>query len=382
MDLERKKGRVQLVLVILFIVGAITLSKIMESSYEPPGDSNGKDRVLFVETKLIESKQHRVSFKTTGVVEAKNEINIVPEISGRVVSVAAAFFEGGTFTENEVLFQIDPRDFELEVQRLEAEVARAQTALDLEQAEANAAVSEWTQLNRDKPAPSLVARQPQLAEAKANLKSAQAQLRNAQLDLERASFLLPFNGRVLNSDIAEGQYVTAGQSYGKVFDRATLEVRASLEGRQLEWLLNTPNPEITFQTKHLGQTQTYQGVLKRGASSLDTSTRFASVRFGFKEESDTLLPGVFSNILVYGPRKEKVMLLPSSALQSQGVVWIVEANQLVRWEPQIIYASDHYIAVEGKTKPVNVVTSRVAGGTEGMNVLTDKSQLTQEGSDD
>src|SRR5690606_3237290 len=110
---------------------------------------------------------------------------IVPEVSGRVVFVHAAFFEGGQFAAGEVLFKIDPRDFELEVARREAEVARAQTVLELAEAESSAALGEWKQIHGKRPAPDLVARKPQMAEAAATLKSARAQLEEAKLRLER-----------------------------------------------------------------------------------------------------------------------------------------------------------------------------------------------------
>lgn len=315
-------------------------------------------------------KSHRVSFDTTGTVEAKNEILIVPQVSGRVIVVNEAFFAGGSFEKEAVLFEIEPSDFVLDVERREADVARAITALELEQAEAEASIAEWRQINNDKEPPALVARAPQLSEAKANLKSARAQLEIAKLNLQRTKFTLPFNGRVLESDIAVGQFITAGQAYGKLFDHAALEVKASLDRQQLEWLLETKQPDIRFVTTHLGETLNHQGVFLRGASALDNNTRFAEVRFGFKDVVKAIIPGVFVDIEVYGPEMPNVMLLASSSRQSQNSFWTVDNDALVKWVPDIIYSDNDYIAVKGKSSPITVVTSRVAGGMEGMRIQT------------
>lgn len=366
---NKTKGLVQFIIVVLVIIASFAISNLLGSKRPPVARSSGADRALFVETKKVTPGPYRIAFETTGTVEARAEIGIVPQVSGRVVAVNDQFFEGGMFEAEEVLFRIDPRDFELEVERLEAEVARAETSLDLETAEAEAALSEWRQINGSKAAPSLVARKPQMAEARVNLKAAKAQLENARLDLERASFALPFSGRVLSSELARGQYVTAGQSYGTVFDMETLEVRASLEDKQLEWLLGAEAPDITITATYLGETRAYQTFLKRGASSLDSQTRFATVSFGFENTVRDVLPGVFVKIHIQGSNLDDVSILPAGAMQKEGVVWVVKADSTLSvLKPDIVYADDDHIAARGIHQTVNVVTSRLSGATEGVSV--------------
>ena len=371
MDKDKRAGLLQITLVIVFIASSFALSKILEIRYEPPVRNNTADRILYVETARISPEPYRISFETTGIVQARNEIRVVPEVSGRVIAVHDSFFAGGAFQRDEVLFEIEPQDFRLNVRRLEAEVARAKTVLELERAESSAALAEWRQINGDREAPDLVARVPQLAEAQALLQSAEAQLENSKLDLARTKFTLPFDGRVISSDIAVGQYVVAGQSYGVVFDISSLEVRASLVDRQLEWLLQADEPHITIDATFLGKQRHFNGNLKRAASSLDTGTRFATVYFGFDEPEQELLPGVFASINIKGEQLNEICLLPLSALQSQNIVWLVtEENILRRWEPEIIYQDPEYIVARGLSAPAIIVTSRVTGVIEGMRVAT------------
>ncbi|MFT5702857.1 MAG: RND family efflux transporter MFP subunit [Rickettsiales bacterium] len=364
------KKNIQLVAVIGFVIGALMISDSLKSNHDIAKNDRTSDRVIFVENKIISPEKHRVSFETTGNVEARGEIEIVAQVGGRIVDVHESFFSGGNFKKDEVLFQIDPRDFEFEVSNLEAQVAKAQTVLELEIAESKAALFEWKQINNDKKAPKLVAREPQLAEAKSNLKSAKASLGNAKLNLERTKFTLPFDGKVLDSSVALGGYISAGQSYGTVFDINSLEVRASLEDNKLRWLLGTNNPEITISTTYLGQTKEYQGKLKRSASSLNTATRFATVRFGFLEEIDDLLPGVFADIKIRGQQIDNVLLIDPSALQDQSTIWAIENDKLVKIEPEIIYSNSNYFVIKAENKEINVVISRLSGVSEGMKVVS------------
>ena len=369
MSHSKRTGLVQLVLVIVFIVGALVINRLMQSRYEPAGRNGGGTRALFVDTATVHPAPYQLVFDTTGTVEARAEIAIVPQVSGRIIAVDPAFYEGGAFTAGTVLFQIDPRDYELDAQRLAAEVARARTALQLETAEGEAARAEWTQINGNQPAPDLVARVPQRAEAEANLQAAEAALSNARLALSRTRFTLPFAGRVLTSRIAPGQFVQAGQSYGTAFDQAALEVTASLEGQRLEWLLSTPDASIDITAHHLGKTLRYEGVLKRSAARLDATTRFARVRFGFRSDPAELVPGVFTRITIHGPRLDAISEVPASALQQNGAIWLVTADRtLQRHDPDILYSDATTLALRGLPAGSVVVTSRISGASPGTEV--------------
>ena len=377
---DRAQGIIQLIVVCIFIGLSVFASFLLQSTQEGPQRTETNARELYVETENISPAPYRISFETTGTVQARAEIGVVPEVPGRVVEVNPNFFEGGTFEAGEVLFKIEPKDFKLEIERLEAAVAQARTAFNIAEAESEASIEEWRSLNGDAKPPRLVAKKPQLDEAWANLKGAKAQLENAKLDLERSTFSLPFAGRVLSASLEEGQYVSAGQEYGRVFDLASLEVRASLEDKQLEWLMSSNNPDIDITANYLGEQRKYDGVMKRAASALDPQTRFAAVNFGFVDKTPDLLPGIFATINVTGQPMDNISQIPASALQKEGIVWVVDDNKTLRAvEPDVIFATQDHLAARNFGSNMTVVTSRVAGATEGMSVtLSDDNDMSDE----
>jgi len=375
---DRKIGRIQLAVVIAFILGSVLLSKIIGSGDYEGGDLGIAGHAPVVRLEKIDSvAEYKIVFSTTGIVKAGDIIQVIPEISGRVVSVHSEFRSGGSFRIDDVLFKVDDVNFRLIVQQLEAEVARAATLLKLEKASSRAALAEWEQLNPMKDPPDLVARKPQLQEASSLLKSARARLRKAEIDLQKTSFILPFDGRVLTSQVAVGQYLSAGNSYGTVFDSSELEVVVSLDEQQLEWLANSDDPEILISTDYLGQTMELQGVLHQSVSSLDANTRFATINLGFKGGTQDLIPGVFADVSISGGNVHDVMIIPIESLQTNGVVWVVEENkdgnllELKSWIPEIVYKYDNYVVVRKLDKSINVVVSRIAGAVEGMQVTVD-----------
>lgn len=368
---DKIKGLIQLALVIAFVAGSFLASAALETERAIPKESDTADRVLFVETETIEPGPYQISFKTTGLVDARARINVVPQVSGRIVAVNDQFFEGGEFEANEVLFEVEPLDFELELERLQSAVAQARTAYNIAEAETEAATREWKMLNPNKKVPWLVARRPQKDEAWAALKAAKAQLKNAELDLQRTKYSLPHAGRVISSNIEVGQFVTSGQSYGEVFNPDAIEVRSTLEDQQLQWLFASQNPAVEIIASQQGLSKSYDGFLKRGISSLDPQTRFAPVSFGVKDEAATLLPGMFVDVKVQGPQLANITVVPASALQKEGVIWILdENNQLHAIEPDIAYADNDTVAVKNLGDTPNIVVSRVSGATDGMKART------------
>jgi len=81
--------------------------------------------------------------KQWGTVTPKVEVEIVPQVSGKIVWVNPKFKAGGFIRADEVILKVDKRDYELAVQQANSVVADAQVNLDIEKAEAEVAIREW-----------------------------------------------------------------------------------------------------------------------------------------------------------------------------------------------------------------------------------------------
>src|SRR5258707_4688444 len=64
----------------------------------------------------------------TGELQAVNTVEVHPRVTVFIDSVQ--FTEGARVGKGQVLFQIDPRPFEIEIERLSAELKRSQSQLD------------------------------------------------------------------------------------------------------------------------------------------------------------------------------------------------------------------------------------------------------------
>lgn len=364
MSKERITGIIQLILVLAIIFGSFAISKFLERSYEPPKKNSVVKKKLFVKTKYFSPQNYHLRFVTNGVVRARNRIKITPEVSGRVIMVNENFYNGGNFQKDDILFQIDPRDYILNLEKAEAEIAKMRVEYKLEKARAQSAIIEWQAVS-DKPIPELVARKPQLKAKMASLKAAKADFKNIALDLKRTSFSLPFSGKIISSEVSVGQYLNAANSYGEVISDDFLEIKSSLDEKELEILLKSKNPKIIITINN----KKYQGFLKRKAGNIDLETRFSDVYFGFKDKNITeILDGDFVTIEVQGQKLKNVTAIDIEALQNGEKIFSIENNQLKKLDVEIVNYQENKIIVRGINKKTKIVISRINGGYEGIEV--------------
>jgi multidrug efflux system membrane fusion protein len=141
----------------------------------------------------------------TGTLQAVNVVAVHARVSGYVDSVE--FVEGAHVKRDQLLFQIDPRPFQLEVDRLNAELKRSQSKLEFARAGGARADRLYSQ--------NAIAREEfeQLSsaqtEAEADAASIRAQLDAARLNLEFTHVRSPIEGRVSRAVITRGNLISS-----------------------------------------------------------------------------------------------------------------------------------------------------------------------------
>ncbi|AMX03583.1 efflux RND transporter periplasmic adaptor subunit [Microbulbifer thermotolerans] len=328
----------------------------------------------------------RLTVATQGEVRPHTEIDLTPQVSGRIIAISENFAEGAGFTPGETLVQLDDADYRLALARAEAGVAAAEVVLL--QARATAAIKrqQWETANPGREPTPLQVNQPQVAEAEAQLRSAKAELADAQLNLARTQIKLPFRGRVIRRDIGVGQYVTAGTVLGRVFATDRVEVRLPLTDAQLQELdlpmgfvatERNPGPPVTLSAQVGRDAHQWQGRIVRTQAAVDQQTRLiyavAEVADPYGAGASNGVPlavGLFVSAEAQGVRERPALVLPREALRSADKVYVVdESNRLnIRTVEVLSTSKDRVVIASGLTDGERVVTSAIANAVDGMEV--------------
>ena len=337
---NRLNGLIQVGLVFGVLAMGLAANRILSSGSTAPQIQASGSSMIAVDAIQPIVRDTQVRLIETGTVQVRNSIDLSPQVSGRVVSVNPALASGGVFRAGEVLFRLDDADYRANIERANADLAAREADLQVEQAEAEIAQREWALVRPGEPIPANVAREPQLARAEAAVRSAEAALVDARLDLSRVTFSLPFNGRILSTTIEVGQNLSAGQSYGRAYDPAGIEVSVPVNPAVLDGLSPATGREAIVRTRQLAlsqQSSAYAARVTREDAELDAQTRLARLILEFTEDV-SLRPGDFVDVEIAGPVIENAYVFPEGAVQENRSVWVVENDALARRRPQLVFA--------------------------------------------
>lgn len=368
-----------LVLAIL-VVGFFTAMSFSMFKEEPEKKSRA-EYIPIVRVFETEISKQNITVNGNGTLEARTRINLVPQVGGRVVYIHPDLRAGGKFKADEVLIEIENIDYKLAVTQSEAEVARAETVLELEKAEADAAREEWLEINPDKPVPTLVGRAPQIKEANSELQSAIASLAQAKLNLQRTQVKMPFAGRVVEAMIDVGEVISANQNVGIVYDSEIYEIPVPLPLDELRWITvkdkNTgqSGSQVTIYVPLGGELIPLKGEVTRVESELQSASRFARVIVTLLSENipghleSKVIPGMFMDVSIYSSEAFEVSSLPNKALRRGNTLWMIEnENTLKIIDANMLYQFDNEFFVQNIMPGSLIVISDLNVVTENMKV--------------
>jgi len=355
-------------------------------------------------------------------VAPRREIDLVSQVSGKVVAVDQRYASGSFFRRGDKLIQLESSDYEFAVIRARAQLAKAEEQVALEKGRSRQAKREWRDLGDntanalflrapqlasaeaalekgrsrqakrewrdlgDNTANALFLRAPQLASAEAALESARADLDKANLDLSRTSIVTPFQGRIRQTFVDLGQYITPGTRIAKIYSTDVVEVRLPLSDRQAA-LIDLPvnfedaqsaeYPEVVLQRNVGGKTYKWQGKIVRTEASIDIQSRMtyavAEVQNPFKTDPNSDRPplsiGLFVEAEIAGRQITNAMELPKNVIYRGNEVLVLNNSDEISFTTLSVVQSDTDSVVTNSIEPgTRIVGTRIALPVPGMRV--------------
>ncbi|MBR9909663.1 MAG: efflux RND transporter periplasmic adaptor subunit [Gammaproteobacteria bacterium] len=373
-------------IILVLGLGAIALVTLSKPSPTPNPDMLAEPPKTRVLVKPAQRETVTLSVTSQGTVKPKREIDVVAQVSGRIVKAEQQFVNGAFFEQGSLLVEIDPSDYQAAFLDTQASVAQAQRVLAEEAGRSRQAKKEWRDLGNSE-ANDLFLRKPHLAEARSALASAQAELKVAKRNLERTRVSVPFDGRISETSVNLGQFVSVGTTLAKVYDIAAAEVRLPLSDRQLSMLdlpLDFASAEnrsaVTLSATIAGKVYQWQGAITRSEATIDVNSRMyyaiAEVAnpFQVSEAADRdvqapLIPGLFVTAEISGKSLDDVLVLPRAALVKRNNIYTLDADNKVQSNP---------VTVLKKEADTVWLQSAIAEGTA---ILLEKHALVSPGTE-
>ncbi len=376
-------GYAQLVLILAAIGVALYFAQAPSRvERDPISDVALEQAKPTVKTIKPAAGEHALTVDVTGGVTLMGKARVTSEVAGRVAWISPTFRNGGSVAANEPFIRIDPTEYELEVEAAEVAVRHAEARLEAARARAEEKERAFVRDNPDAEVPGRIRGTHWIAKAEAALASAQAALKLAALRLERTNISLPYDGRVIKTDLEIGEFVGPPDivgpdaGLGSVYRTAALQVRAPIQQDDLAHLAPAIGRSATIRTS----SATYAATVVRTSAIIAPKTRMATLFLDFAdgEARDSLpLPGMFAEVSIAGPVHDNVFVLPEAAVRDRGGVWIVDGGALKAVQPRALGYADGGLVVEAFDVGDGVVVGTLPGAREGLAVEVSDAQASE-----
>ena len=315
-----------------------------------------------------------VSAEATGRVEAKYSIDVIARVPGFLIK--KYFKEGDFVKKGQTLFQIDPREYQIEVNNSVANVNQYSALLKNAQQElnrANALIKEDL-ISRSDVDQSLATRN----QNKALLDAAKQQLELAKVNLSYTSIKSPIDGRIGKVNITEGNYVTATSgALVNVSSTNPVYVTFSLKSSDFVKLLKASDKYKDVEVKvQFSDGSWYDkiGKINFVDNKIDENSGSITLRATFDNSKGWLVPGDYMKVMLTAPKIISYMTIPQACTKGDAMsgyyVWAVEDNKAVRKDIKVSdEINNNWVIEDGlKNSDVIVVSGIQNIASEGQNL--------------
>ena len=315
-----------------------------------------------------------VSAEVTGRVEAQYSIDVIARVPGFLIK--KYFNEGDFVKKGQLLFQIDPREYQLSVNNSRAAVNQYSALYTNAQQEwnrANALVKEDL-ISRSDVDSSLATRN----QNKALLDAANQQLELAKVNLSYTSIKSPIDGRIGKVNITEGNYVTATSgALVNVSSISPVYVSFNLKGDDFLKLLKASDRfkdvEVRVQFND-GKWYDKIGTINFVDNKIDKDSGSVNMRATFDNSKAWLVPGGYMKVQLTAPKKVDFMTVPQSCTKGDAMsgyyVWAVENNKAIRKNIKVSDdVNNNWIVTDGLSLNDTIVVSGI------QNITADGQKL-------
>ena len=377
--LARSSGRARkalalvAVLVVAIVAGGAWLIMQRNASAPAGGGRGGSDanRALPVVAAQVRQGSIDVYLNALGTVTPRNMVTVRSRVDGQLMQVN--FREGQLVKAGELLAQIDPRPFEVQLTQAQGQLAKDQALLknaqlDLERYR--------TLLSQDSISKQQVDTQESLVrQYEGTVKADQGQVDNARLQLTYSRVTAPISGVVGLRQVDPGNIIHATDANGLVVITQLQPITVIFpipedNLPQVAGRLRSATPVSVEAWDRSQKTKLATGKLLTIDNQIDTATGTIKLRAEFANDDSALFPNQFVNVRLAAETRTSATLVPSSAVLrgSPGTfVYKVKDDQTVTVTPV-------------KLGPVQGETTAIESGVApGDQVVVDGTDKLREG---
>jgi membrane fusion protein, multidrug efflux system len=361
--MSRVRIIVILVCILLVVIGA---TAVRRNSKKPqttqaggPGGAGGRGVPVLAEP--VATRNVPVYLRGLGSATAFNTVTVRTRVDGQITRMN--FREGQEVNQGQLLVQIDPRPFEVQLHQAEANLARDEATL----ADAKLNLSRFTQLYQQGviSQQQYNSQQSLVAQLQGAISADRAAIENAKLQINYAHITAPISGRIGLRLVDVGNMVHPGDQNGLlvITQMHPIAVLFTLPEDYIPQVLQhmRKGPLAVEAYSRDDRQKVATGKLLTLNNEIDPTTGTNKYKAVFDNEDRTLWPNQFVNVRLLLEIKENAVTVPVAALQhgTQGTfTFVVKPDSTVEVRPVKLGVTEGNVAaVEAGLNPGELVVT-------------------------
>lgn len=313
-----------------------------------------------------------------GTVLAANTVTVTSRVDGQLMAIH--FTEGQQVNAGDLLVEIDPRPYQVQLTQAQGQLAKDQATLDnarrdLARYQKLVKTGVISQQELDTQA-SLV------RQSEGSVKADQGAIDSAKLQLTYSRITAPISGKVGLKQVDVGNYITSGTAtpivvitqthpVDVVFTLPESDIPAIMQAQKNAAQSNTTVPVEAWDRTN--KQRLAQGYLLSIDNQIDTTTGTIKLKARFANDDDALFPNQFVNARIKVDLLQNAVVVPTAAVQmgNEGsFVWILNDENKV---------SKHLVTTGIQDSKQVVISAGLSAGqrvvTDGIDRLTEGLQV-------
>ncbi len=337
---------------LILLIGAFAFQRFKaqkESTVSDKSTEETKSNIRLVETASFTSATLPSKIDIDGRVSAYEQINIMPEVTGKLLPANKTYKTGSYFEKGDLLFNIEKNDetYSLYAQRSTLLNAITQIMPDLK-FDYPSAFTQWDnylqQFSVEKntaPLPTAQTDSEKYFIAGKNIYNLYYTIKAQEDRLKNHQIYAPFSGVMLNINAFPGSLVSPGMTLANIMNTSRYEMIAPVAMDKIAFI--KPGQQLTLSSSVLDKT--YKGTVQRVSRQIDQSTQ--SVPVYISVQGTGLKDGIFLEGTLQGNALKDVVEIPRDIMLDQEHIYIVQDDQVAKKAIEIVSRTDESLMVKG-----------------------------------
>ena len=317
---------------ITIVMGSFFLSGILGEMKEKPKKRPPVEVKKFVKTASVQYSNVNTWVTAYGRVAAARSLDMIAEVSGRMLEGGVKLKEGQTFKKGTLLYRIDNTEAQYNLNAQKSNFLRDVASIlpDIKIDFSNnyevwQAYFEALDIEKNLPElPKYKSSKEKTFLATKNIYSSYYAIKSAEANLRKYYFYAPFDGSIAQVNFQSGSYVNPGSNIARLMHSKNLEIKVDVPLKDIKWIKKGTPVKIYTDNS----IDSWRGTIVRVGEIVNQGTQSIDVYVSISEGDAPIYDGSYLQAEIPGSQIEKAMVLPRNAIFNGNEVFVLEDSVL------------------------------------------------------